>query len=218
MKTKIKDIKLDAELMGIRPVNQFVVGRYRQAMRNGDRFPLLVLDSDMTLICGYHRYEAYLQEYGEEHAPPVTVKKYRNEAERIEDAIRDNARHGMPLDGITRKRAIAKLGQLGRTSEQIAQLLAISVKRVEEIAGFVVVVRGKGKAITHKPVKAGAEAVVGKTVTAADYEEHIEKDLGISPIRNAQQLRRWVENGWIDKSDEKLMAELKLLADALMNM
>ena len=208
----ISKIKLDPVLEEIRPVNQFVVSRYRQAMRNGDQFPPLVLDKDLSLVCGYHRHAAYLAEYGEDHIAPAIVRKYKTEADRIEDAVRDNARHGMPLDGITRKRVVSKLGELGRDPESIARLLAISVKRVEELAGFTVCVRGAGKSVSRKPVKAGAQSVVGRTVRQVDYEDHVEKDLGLPPDRLAKQLLRWLRNGWIERGDKELagiLAELK---------
>jgi hypothetical protein len=215
MKTKIKDIKLDPVILELRPVNQFVVCRYRQAMRNGDRFPDLVIDQDMSLVCGYHRQEAYLQEYGEEHTVDAVKRAYKSEADRIEDAVKDNARHGMPLDGITRKRVICKLAELGRNEEHIAKLLGVSVKRVEELAGFTVIVRGVGKAVSRRPVKAGAESIVGTKVRADEYEEHIEKDLGIDPGRCANQLIRWLKNDWIDQNDEKLVESLRVLRGLL---
>jgi ParB-like chromosome segregation protein Spo0J len=211
MKRKTGSLKQDPSILELRPVNQIFVSRYRQAMRNGDNFPPLIVEKDGSIIAGNHRFEAYLAEFGENHEVPVVVKSYKDAAERIEDAIRDNARHGCAMDGITRKRAVLALSKLGRSPEAIAQVLGISARRVEEMAGLsVLVIGGRGK-LTAQPIKRGLEHMVGKRVTADQYEAHRTADRGVPTIQAAKQLIRWIENEWIDWSDEatrKTMTDL----------
>lgn len=218
MKLKLENIHTDSEILALRPVNPLFVSRYRQSMRNGDKFPPIIIDQDGAIIAGNHRYYAYLEEYGESHTIEVTRKRFKSEAERIEEAVRDNARHGNPLDGISRKRAILKLSELGRDSEAIARLLGISAKRVEDLAGMaVMVIGGKGEKSSAQPVKRGLEHMAGKTVTSEQYESHRERDRGVPARQSAEQLTRWIINGWVDMTDEPTARAIEELSAVIKN-
>jgi hypothetical protein len=213
---KIGQLKQDPAILDLRPVNPLFVSRYRQAMRNGDEFPPLIIDQDDNIVSGNHRFESYLGEFGENHEVPVTVKKYKSPVERIEDAIRDNARHGCAMDGITRKRAVLILSQFGRTPEAIAKLLGVTAKRVEEMAGLsVIVIGGKGEKQTTEPVKRGLEHMAGKKVTRAQYESHRHQDRGVPAAQSARQLIRWIANEWVDWTDADNVAALSELHAAI---
>jgi hypothetical protein len=212
MKKKLNEIQLCPAILHLRPVNDVFVSRYRQAMRNGDEFPKIIIDQDDKIISGSHRYSAYLEEYGEDHAIEVTREKFRDEASRIERAVVENARHGNPLDGISRKRAILRLNELGRTAEAIAKLLGVSCKRVEELAGMSVIVIGKGNKRHSEPVKRGLEHMAGAEVTTEEYETHRTKDRGVPAKQSAQQLIRWINAGWIDQTDASTIDTLQELA------
>lgn len=212
MKIKIAELKQDDTILELRPVNPVFVSRYRQAMRNGDVFPKITVDADNTIISGYHRYNAYLEEYGDSHEIDVIKVAFKSEAERIEYAVKDNSKHGNPLDGITRRRVVLKLTELGREPEAIAKLLGVAVKRIDELAGFSVVVRGKDGRNEHKAIKRGLEHISGTSVKKQAYEEHSKRDLGIPAKQAANQLIRWIRNDWIDRSNEEtanVLAELK---------
>lgn len=215
MKKKISELIQDEAILEIRRVNPVFVSRYRQAMRNGDKFPPLIIDTNGTVISGNHRYESYLAEYGEDKAVDVIVKHFSSEAERIEEAVRDNSRHGNPLDGISRKNAILKLSELGRDAESIGRLLGISVKRVDELAGISVIIRGTGKCVYHKAVKHGLEHISGQTVKKADYETHIQRDMGVPAKTAALQLTRWLQNDWVDWTDSKTVDAISALYSEL---
>jgi hypothetical protein len=207
----LSELSQDEAILEIRKVNVMFVSRYRQAMRAGDKFPPLLVDQNNQIVSGNHRYQAYNEEYPKEHKVEVIRKTYTTEAERIADAIKDNTRHGNPLDGISRKRAAVKLIELGMSEEAIASLIGVSVRKLEEIAGMTVCVRGQGQA----PVKRGLEHMAGKTVTKANYQEHINRDMGISIKRNAEQIIRWINNGWVDLSDKSVIETLSELNEVL---
>lgn len=211
MKIKLTELKQDNEILEIRRVNPVFVSRYRQAMRAGAQFPPLIVDKDGTIISGNHRYQAAIEEFGESHKIECERRTYKNEAERIADAIRDNSKHGNPLDGISRKRAICRLISLGMPDGDVANLIGVSIKKLEEIAGETVIVRGNG----NVPVKRGLEHIAGETVAKADYDTHIKKDMGIPAKRTIEQLIRWIENGWIDMNDEGTADAIARLKAAL---
>lgn len=211
MKKQLSELKQSEQILEIRKVNPVFVSRYRQAMREGDKFPPLIIDQDNVIISGNHTFEAYLDEYGEDHEVEVNQQKFKDDADRIETAIKENARHGNPLDGISRKRAILKLIELGRKEEKIASLLGCSVKRIISMAGQHVIVRGNGK----KPVKKGLEHLSGKTVSKKQYEEHSSRDRAMDVSSQCEQLIRWLDNGWVDLDSPENIEALQNLAEAI---
>ena len=215
MKLKIKNINQCEQILNIRPVNPVFVSRYRQSMRNGDQFPPLLIDQDNQVVSGNHRYQAYLDEFGPEHSVEVERRKYKDEASRVEDAVKDNAKHGNPLDGISRKRAILRLSELGKQSDSIAQLLGVSVKRVEEMAGQTVMVIGGDRKRHPKPIKRGLSHIAGQSVSASQYQQHEKHDRGVNAVFMANQLTRWLKNDWVNIDDPKTYEALTHLQTAL---
>lgn len=215
IKIAIRDLIEREDVLSIRRPNAVVVSRYRQAMRNGDKFPPIVINERNEIVAGYTRTEAYRQEYGEEHVITATVKTFPTDADLLKFSVQDNTRHGLPLDGYSRKCAVVELSKQGVNVEEIGKLLGVSVKRVEEMGGQVVYVRGSGKKREMKPIKHGLEHISGTTVTEKEYTEHREADRGVQARQNAQQLVRWIRNGWIDRDDAKTMTVLDQLHAAL---
>lgn len=214
-KKPLSKLEQSSEILELRPVNPYFVSRYRQAMRSGSVFPPIVINKDNVIVSGNHRYEAYMKEYPTDHEVDVEVRSYKTHAELIKDAVRENIDHGNPIDGITRKRAIQKLIELDEDKESIAQLLNISVKRVMDLAGMYMVVRGSGNNQEKVPTKRGTRHLAGKTVTKDQYDKHIKRDRGVSIRTQAEQIIRWLENGWVDLSDPAESEALMKLREVL---
>ena len=215
MKKKISELNQSEEVLEIRPINSVTVSRYRQAMRAGDNFPPLVIEKGTNIIVsGNQRFTAYSLEYGEDHKVNVIEREYKDKVELLEDSVRENTKHGLPLDGISRRRAVLKLASYGRSPEAIAQLIGVSVHKVEQIGGHVVYVRGSKE---PKPIKSGLGNIRGRTVTEEQYESHIRKDRAMPAYQSAEQLTRWLENGWVDMEDERNIEALEKLAKAIDN-
>lgn len=207
----IKNLTHDPELVEMRPINDVFVSRYRQAMRSGDKFPPLLVDPGGVIVSGNTRATAYRAEYGEDYAVPCIVRKFKSRAEMMEEAVRENAKHGNPLDGFQRKRFSAKLIELGRSPEQVASLLGVPVKRIEEWGGETVIVRGMGR----QPMKHGLKHLAGTTITKKQYESHVAEDRGVPAASQARQLARWIKDGWVDMSDEKTAAAMSDLVSVI---
>lgn len=214
MKIKLSQLKQSKEILEIRKPDPVTVSRYRQYMRNGAVFPPLIIEKPgNVIISGNHRYEAYTQEYKPDHEIEVIPKKFETNAERIEEAVRENSKHGKPLEGISRKIAISKLLEYERSPEHIAQLLNVSVKRIEEIGGISVYIRGE---TSPKPIKRGPE-IMGKTITKKQYTEHLEKDRAVPAQQNAEQLTRWLRNGWVNLKNENTIKSFQELHEEIEN-
>jgi|SRR5215468_3322947 len=215
MKVKVGTLQTDPDIIEIRPINEAIVSKYRQNMREGHVFPLIKVTNDRRIICGNHRWRAIMLEFGEDHIIEAELVRPRTEADAIELSVQDNIMHGEPLDGISLRRALNKLLSMGRTPLDMARLFGRSVGKIKQLAGItVMVVKGKGAPVPM-PVKHGLEHLTGKEVKAKDYAEHMKRDLSGSARTHAEQLIRWLRNGWVDLTDIKTVTTLLKLKSML---
>jgi SOS response regulatory protein OraA/RecX len=213
---EVGKLVFDDEILRIRPINDVFVSRYRQAMREGAKFPTVVIEKKTNkIISGNHRVNAYLQEYGIDHEIEVIEKVYKNRGDMIAEAARENATHGNPLDGISRKRFTIALSKYGYKPEQIASIFGVAVTRVEEWGGHTVCVIGKNGSRTQEPVKRGFPLEEVAEVTQKQYERHARVDGGCPAWQSSEQLIRWLDNGWISRDDKRSMDALKELNKAI---
>ena len=225
-KIKVSELKIDEQLIKLRPVNPFVVSRYRQNYRTGANFPPIVINKKTGLIVsGNHRATAMAEELPEDHKIDVVFRTYKNEREIIEDFTRENITHGNELSGISRKLIMCKLLDLGASNEEIAKLFSLPIKRIDQIGtGFRFIMGGKeGCETKHKkydidksalkPVKRGPE-IPPEPIQKDQYEEHLKLDQAITFTDMANQIIRWCNNGWIEKNIEN-MGLAKLLIEHL---
>lgn len=213
---KLNELFIDKNLTELRPINAIFVSRYRQAYRSGAEMPLIVIDKKTNkVISGNHRYTALMQEYGPDHKVKVKSLDFKNEKERLEFFVRENATHGNPLDGITKKRLAIALTDAGATPEEIAGLFNVSVRKVEHWGDHgAIVTIGRGKTTKMVPLKRGVEIPPDETITEKQYKEHITSDRGVKPSTMAAQLTRWLNNGWVAASDQNTLA-MDLLREAI---
>jgi hypothetical protein len=201
---KVGDLVIDPELTRMRPVNAVFVSRYRQAYRSGEQLPMPLVEAKTNrVVSGNHRVTALLEEYGEDHKIKVQSESFATESDVVKAFARENATHGNALSGSSRAALTIKLLQLGTSPEEVANIFGVSVRRVEEWGGHVVAVVGNGNKTEYRPVKAGVEAT---EMTQDQYAEHWQADRGISVIAQAEQLTRWLNNGWVGDDEETVQA------------
>lgn len=147
---KVNDIRPLPEIVEIRPLDRATVERYKQAKSQGDRFPPLTIDQDNQLISGYQRLQMYMELFGPEHVLQVERLQFDSLIERIEWSIRENVRHGRPINQQERSRAIAKLVEHGLSEARAAEIFRCSIKSVEQVMGMAVVKRGDRPAAVER--------------------------------------------------------------------
>jgi hypothetical protein len=217
MKIKVGELKFDPELLYLRPIDVHGVSKYRQAMREGAKFPKIVVDSTNTIIAGNHRVTAYRQEFGDDYIIEAEKITFASPRERIEYFAKDNSVHGLPLAAIEKKRIASKLIGLGSSTESIASMFGVAVKRVEEWVGMTVCVIGNagapGTIVTREylPLKQGSSHMAGEEVSKAEYAEHNESDLGLEDYVIADHLASRLRRGWVDFNDDKTAEALRNL-------
>lgn len=217
MTVKVKELEAgklrqDDELLDLRPVDTNAVTDYRDMFRAGlTPEPLIVEAGTMKVIAGNHRLTAALAECGKDHKLPCIVRKYKDRAALLRDAVRDNLKHGVPLRGWMRQKYVNALLNAGQDEHDIAQLFGASIKRVKEWGGLRVVVTDTK---CPEPVKRNLSHLAGQTVTRDQLVEHQKRDTAMPAATHARQLTRWIRNGWI-KDDANTADALAELAQAL---
>ena len=226
---KLKDIKLDSELLECRPIDKSTVSRYQSAMRfdGVESFPLMYIDKKTKkLISGNHRYKAMLNEYGENHSVDVKVRSYKDRREQVEHAVSENMKFGKQLQGFQAARFRKWLYELNTPMSRIAQLFDKSEKVItKEIAGLKVVYIGtkrktktireqtqeakKNGTVRREPVKRSIPDSV-ESMTETQWEEHKDKDIGVRVPLLADQIIRHLKNDFIDPSFISTLQELYL--------
>lgn len=218
VKIRLDEIETSDEMLELRPIDAFTVSRYRQAVRTGVKFPPLVLDSDGGyVVSGNHRLRAYLAELPDDTMIEVEPRMFDSNRERLEFMARENMSHGMPMDGITRRRVALSLADEGMPMNEIAALFNVPEKTLEKWGEHVVTVIGKGcgRNGKTKPIKAGPEIETGARVDVETYATHIKTDMGASVRHMAGQITRWIGNGWVNMEDERNIDALKGLRAAI---
>ena len=217
MKVKIIELKFDDELLELRPLDTHGVSKYRQAMREGAKFPKIVIDDTNTIVAGNHRVTAYREEFGDNYIVDADRVSFDSPRARIEYFAKDNATHGLPLASIEKKRITLKLLGLGSSAESLASMFGVSVKRIEEWAGFTVCVIGNvgapGTVTTREylPLKKGSESMAVEEVTKAEYEQHNDSDLGYEDYFLADYLASRLRRGWVNFDDDRTAESLRNL-------
>lgn len=210
-KRKVGELIIDADLTRLRPINAIFVSRYRQAYRSGKDLGEIIIDTDGVIVSGNHRVTALVEEFGPEHEIPVTVKSFGSKRERLEEFARYNVGHGNALSGASQRAITIELIKNGAEKKDAAQLFGVSVARIEQWAALTVMVVGSKNKMKYEPAKHGIEP--GTVMDQRQYEEHWRQDRGISAVSQAQQLTRWIQNGWI--KDPRSIAELIILHGAI---
>jgi len=209
MKIRLDDIVLDERLLRLRPINLAVVSNYRQSYRAGNNFPKPIIEKSTNIaVSGNHRVSAMIAEYGKDYEIEVIVKEYKNEAELLKEFAKENSTHGMQLAGYSKREITLKLLGFGEQQEEIASIFGVSVKKIIEWGGLTVVVRGKKGKKEYHAVKRGLEHMAGEEIESVKYEEHRKHDRGIPIWSQANQIIRWIKDGWIEFDDPKTKTAL----------
>lgn len=211
-KLRAKDLIIDPRLKEIRHINQVYVSRYRQNYRNGANFPPLIVDENTNIVVsGNHRLTAIIKEYGEDELVTVQLRKFNTEKARLKEFIKQNSTHGMPLDQFTKKKFILAYLEKGGTREEIASILNVPVKKIDDLGdGVLSVETGNGKT-ELKPKKRGLEPPVNKKITEEQYRQHDGLDRGIPLKAQINQLLRWLRDDLIilNKKNYEALVELR---------
>ena len=231
MKLKISELVFDPEIYPRGRVDSYHVERLREAFRAGAEFGPLSIDSDgKRIIDGAHRREVYRLERGDDFVVECMAKKYANEGDMFLDAMRSNARHGLPLSEVDRARCALKCRRFGLGAIAIAQALGMTVTKLRAVSeGLTAVVAPEetsavsnmAKRIVKKPVevvlKRSVQHLAGCTISPAQHET-IKRLSDRRQADTVEEMIRLAVGGLLDRSDEALMGRVRHLSELLSEM
>lgn len=213
MQVKIGDLKFNPELIEARPINAFFVSRYRQAYRSGKNMGDIIINKKtMEIVSGNHRVTALLEEYNEDYEIQVVARNFKTKLDELKCFAEENAAHGNALDGKSRKAVTKLMMDAGATQELVANIFGVSTHRIEKWGEQTVfVIQGK----RQEPRISKAGVTPGTVMNQEQYKTHWRADRGISVATQAEQLIRWIENGWVKVDDVRSMKALEDLQSVL---
>ena len=214
MNIAVGKLKFDAQLLDIRPIDAHVVSRYRQYMRNGSKFPDIVVAaaSHNTIVIGNHVATAVLEEYGKNHVVTVTVVPFASRAAILRAVAESNVAHGLPMSGITRTKLRDAMLAAGLSYADIATSMQTTEWHVQNWGSLPVIglLNRKATAV-DMPIKECGISPSVRAATAQQYADHIQKDVSVPPELLAKQLTRWLRAGWVDLTATNVRAALHAL-------
>lgn len=216
---KVSELVLDFTLYPRGEVDSQHVGYIREAMKAGVAMPPIVAEKKtLRVVDGFHRTKANIAEYGEGHEIEIIEKTYKNDAELFLDAARYNSAHGANLSRFDRVHCILRAEQLGITVEQIASALSITADAAGQLranrVGQLRATKASGGNPLSIPLKRTIAHMAGQTLTKGQ-ETANGKLGGMNASFYVNQVVILIENGLLDKSDEKLFERLARLRELL---
>lgn len=201
----------DLNLYPRQRVNELHVNDLRRAMEAGANLPPVIADrSTKQIIDGFHRRRAYMAAYGESVKIPVEWRSYASDADRLADAIRLNAIHGLRLSRADETRCVVLSRSLGMDDHTIAVAMNVPEARVQQLSVRVVMV--DGETVPAKPVLAHK---YGQEVTKAQADAQATALSGQPLLRTINGLLKVVDSGAYDGSRPEVLEALHTLADTI---
>lgn len=227
-KIRLGDVIIDPSLQVRKRTNQKKVTEYAIAMERGDEFPPIVIDSkSMKVISGFTRMEAYQRVFNADTKIPAVKQHFKNDNERYVFAVKENMKHGEPLQDWDKENAVFEMRRRGFSSENIALTVGWKIERVENVAGVRVKSFGsKPKAQPTKtvkvnneemPLKNGLSHLRGQEVPGAVYENIENHYVGQSVAFLARQIIYRIDDNTIDTANDREIEMLNKLLDKLQN-
>ena len=206
-------LKQHEKLLKARPLDQHVVAQYRCAMREGAKFPPILVTNgrNPVVIDGNHRFAAWTAEFDDENLETVSIKAI-TDTEIIREAVKANRTHGVRMSGITRRTYANFLMQAGMDSGELSKLFQVPVESIRQWEDLTVTIIGSS---VPQPRKFGPDLSPLAAVSQESYASHINHDVGRNASVMAKQLTRWLRDGWVDFSNENTHAAFSELYSEL---
>lgn len=220
------------EDFGIYPredVDSTNVSRIAEALRADQNLVLRVVADRKSkrIIDGFHTRRAYMRVYGKDCLVPVEWRDYEKDSDLYADACRLNAKHGKAITGSALTHALLRGIDNGLDEASLAEIFGIRVQKVSEIVKLRVgIVRSTP--IKDRSVKKastvpqrvglknsvrhlyGTEPKLTKGQAAA-----LDSAPGTAQWLMIKQVADFLEEGFIDWSDDRVVTQIDRLEKAL---
>lgn len=208
----VGSIIVDPDVMECRGMDTSAIAGVKMAMESGDKFAPVVLDeSTGLLVDGITRLEAFKRLYGVEAKIPVVYVDLPTSTDRLMYSADKNAVNGRRIGDWSLRKYACKLIALGVSHSAIELVLHVP-HLTEDMIGGVQVIMQDGTC-ELRPVKNGPS--MPSHVTEAEYRMHALHDRAGQAVVFANQLTRWLVQGWISFDKDSTRIALLRLRDAI---
>lgn len=203
----------DEEVYPRGAVDATTVRRLAKAMAAGEEIPYPILWAGKDIIVdGVHRIEAARRVLGDGGTIEVEWREYKNKAAALLAAAEINSRHGRPMSPSDVTLCIQRLEAFAAKPEDIQRCLCLTEEGLAKIiAERTATYRGKPVAL-----KFVMKHLAGTKLTREQAEAN-KHAWGHGPGHHASQLLNLLEASAIEWDNEKLVAKLCALRDALVD-
>lgn len=203
----ITTLVLDYTIYPRHRIDDETVRRLTEALRAGETFPPIVVDSaTLRVIDGFHRIAAVKNHRGELATIPVKRQRFSNEAEMFAEAIRLNARHGRVLSAFDLARCVSRGQELGLDKNAITRCAAITAEKYEQIVWHKLALR-KGEAV---PIKRTLSHLAGRELTETELDAN-RRAGGMNQLYYVNQVLLFVTSKTVDMNNKALVGTLNQL-------
>lgn len=211
-KVKLAEIVEDYTLYPRPTIDSNWVSHLRRKLEGGSEFPPMVVEAEtLKLVDGFHRKRAYLLVLGADGEVEVEPRRYENDAALYADALALNAPHGKPLTSYDAVTAVTKGEKLGLSRDTIADSLGVTRDYIDKLVTRRTAVGGNGES---QPLKFTVEHMAGEPITEGQVNA-MPKIGGMSQHYYVRQVILLLRNYMVDAEDERLIASLRELNEAL---
>ena len=205
-------IVVDPEIVECRGMDTSAIAGVKMAMESGDKFKPVVLDEATGLLVdGITRLEAFKRLYGVEAKIAAVYVDFPTPTERLKYSVDNNAINGRRVGDWSLRKYACKLLAYGVSHSEIARVLHVP-HLTEDMIGGVQVITQNGTC-ELRPVKKGPNIV--SPITEAEYRMHALHDRAGQAVVFANQLTRWLVQGWISFDKDSTRIALLRLRDAI---
>lgn len=213
MSAKTKMIPMESVIVNTKyqvrkDINDWWVGRLREVLKSGASFyDPIVIDQHNNLLAGFHRMEAYRAELEPTAKIQARVESCKDDREAYLLAVRENTRHGEPLNTYDQKLIRCKLRDLYAVAdERIAELLGVTEDRFKRWDLDVVNVRHKKGAVETVPIKRGWSKLRGRTITEKQHEIMHNHGHGTSTLFHVRKVMDRLRSDTVEDTEDVLVA------------
>jgi hypothetical protein len=174
--------------------------------------PILVDKKSKRIVDGIHRKRAYQRAFGDNARVPVLERVFASEKEMVKEAARANAAHGRRMTSIDFVRVILRCEELEIPTEEIAEILQLTVERVNELKLDRTARAEPGS--MYVPIKRTIGHMHGKDLTQQQVVANGHLG-GMNQAFYVNQLITLIESDLLDKENEQLQERLRKLFELL---
>lgn len=212
---RIAKLVLDWNLYPRHEVDSVQVGRMAAAIEMGEEMPPILVDrASLRVVDGFHRIHARRRALGDDASIAAILKTYKAERDMFLEAVRVNARHGVPLESMDQARSIIIADELGIALDVLAEAIAVPQAKLEDIKVSKIVSGPGGEPVILKQGLIGVIKPGGRRMTKGQVGAN-DRLIGMNQSYFVGRVLDLLRHNLVDWENERLVTLLRELAKEL---